>query len=159
MAYDLSSVDREIGHLKRFIRKLGSQNDEGQYVVTFGVLFDDDEAANTFEAIVGTLKAARKRGVIDFKGQILLKGPHDAVPITLLMGNDETDDEPIAEMTYTMAPTTPSDVRSASPAPSISNPASPAAAPVGAVVEDGDVEKKEEKAKEDGDVEKKEEKA
>merc|ERR1719334_2019306 len=92
MAYDLSSVDREIGHLKRFIRKLGSQNDEGQYVVTFGVLFDDDEAANTFEAIVGTLKAAKKRKIISFKGQMLLKGAHDNVPITLLQDNDGDDE-------------------------------------------------------------------
>ena len=88
MAYNLSSVEREIGHLKRFIRKLGTQNDKGQYVVTFGVLFDDDEAANTFEAIVGTLKAAKKRKIISFKGQMLLKGAHDNVKITLLKDND-----------------------------------------------------------------------
>lgn len=36
------------------------------------------------QALVGTLKAAKKAGVITFKGQILLKGAHDNVPIDLL---------------------------------------------------------------------------
>lgn len=44
-----------------------------------------------FEAIVGTLKAAKKRKFITFKGQILLKGAHDDVPITLLVDNDVND--------------------------------------------------------------------
>lgn len=39
------------------------------------------------ESLVGTLKAARKRGVIDWKGQMLLKGTHDAVVIKLLPGS------------------------------------------------------------------------
>lgn len=33
---------------------------------------------------MGTLKAAKKRGLIDFKGQMLLKGAHDNVDIVLL---------------------------------------------------------------------------
>ena len=49
----------------------------------FGDLFDDDEVANYYEALVGTLKAAKKRGLIEFKGQMLLKGPHDKVKITI----------------------------------------------------------------------------
>lgn len=38
--------------------------------VTFGELFDDEEGQQFFEAIVGTLRAAKKRGVVDFKGQV-----------------------------------------------------------------------------------------
>lgn len=38
--------------------------------VTFGKLFDDEEGQQFFEAIVGTLRAAKKRGVVDFKGQV-----------------------------------------------------------------------------------------
>merc|ERR1712228_21834 len=72
---------------------MGEPNDDGQYVVKFGVLFDDDEAANTFEAINGTLRTAKKRQIIDFKGQMLLKGPHDNVPITLLIQNNDNDDD------------------------------------------------------------------
>ncbi|CAM9619689.1 unnamed protein product [Hapterophycus canaliculatus] len=52
--------------------------------VSFGKLFDDEEGQQFFEAIVGTLRAAKKRGVVDFKGQMLLKGAHDDVIITLL---------------------------------------------------------------------------
>ena len=50
----------------------------------FGTLFDDDEVANYYEALVGTLKAAKKRKIIDFPGQLLLKGQHDKVEIKLL---------------------------------------------------------------------------
>ncbi len=38
--------------------------------VSFGTLFDDEEGQQFFEAIVGTLRAAKKRGVVDFKGQV-----------------------------------------------------------------------------------------
>lgn len=38
--------------------------------VSFGKLFDDEEGQQFFEAIVGTLRAAKKRGVVDFKGQV-----------------------------------------------------------------------------------------
>lgn len=38
--------------------------------VTFGKLFDDEEGQQFFEAIVGTLRAAKKRGVVYFKGQV-----------------------------------------------------------------------------------------
>jgi hypothetical protein len=33
---------------------------------------------------VGTLKAAKKRGIIDFPGQMLLKGPHNDVDVVLV---------------------------------------------------------------------------
>eukprot|EP01084_Bolivina_argentea_P081092 146860_1 len=88
---NVSTVEKEVQQLTKFIKKLGAKNDAGQYVVTFGVLFDDDEAANTFEAMVGTLKAAKRRKIIKFKGQILLKGTHDNVPITLIKGNEDND--------------------------------------------------------------------
>ena len=52
--------------------------------MTFGVLFDDDRCANEFEALVGTLRAAKKKKIIKFEGQMLLKGAHDDVVITLL---------------------------------------------------------------------------
>ena len=39
-----------------------------------------------YEALVGTLKAAKKRGIVDFKGQMLLKGAHDSVMISLCEG-------------------------------------------------------------------------
>lgn len=51
--------------------------------VTFGTLFNDDECANIFEALVGTLRAAKKRKVVTYDGELLLQGVHDNVEITL----------------------------------------------------------------------------
>ncbi|KAF3601770.1 hypothetical protein F2Q69_00032929 [Brassica cretica] len=51
--------------------------------VTFGVLFNDDRCANIFEALVGTLRAAKKRKIVAFPGELLLQGVHDKVEITL----------------------------------------------------------------------------
>lgn len=51
--------------------------------VTFGVLFHDDKCANIFEALVGTLRAAKKRKFLTYDGELLLQGVHDNVEITL----------------------------------------------------------------------------
>ncbi len=56
----------------------------GQYVVIFKTLFEDDECQQVFEAIVGTLRSAKKRKIVKYKGQVLLQGMSDDVPITLL---------------------------------------------------------------------------
>lgn len=53
------------------------------FKVTFGVLFNDDKCANLFEALVGTLRAAKKRKVVAYDGELLLQGVHDNVEITL----------------------------------------------------------------------------
>ncbi|XP_017267428.1 costars family protein ABRACL isoform X2 [Kryptolebias marmoratus] len=78
------NVSHEIELLKEEIQRLGSKNAGGQTSVTFGVLFNDDRCANIFEALVGTLKAAKKRKVIDFQSELLLQGVHDNVEIVLL---------------------------------------------------------------------------
>lgn len=51
--------------------------------VTFGTLFNDDQCANIFEALVGTLRAAKKRKIVTYDGELLLQGVHDNVEITL----------------------------------------------------------------------------
>lgn len=51
--------------------------------VTFGVLFNDDRCANIFEALVGTLRAAKKRKIVTYDGELLLQGVHDNVEIIL----------------------------------------------------------------------------
>jgi hypothetical protein len=51
--------------------------------VTFGTLFNDDRCANIFEALVGTLRAGKKRKVLTYDGELLLQGVHDNVEITL----------------------------------------------------------------------------
>ena len=76
-------VDEEIQELRRDITRIGEKGDDGVWSVKFGKLFDDEKVEQYYEAIVGTLKAAKKRGYIDFKGQMLLKGAHDDVDIIL----------------------------------------------------------------------------
>jgi len=71
-------IDEEIEQLLIDIRRIG-----GGEEVKFGALFDDDDVANYYEALVGTLKSAKKRGVVDFKGQMLLKGVHDDVIVSI----------------------------------------------------------------------------
>lgn len=57
---------------------------DGQTSVKFGVLFNDDKCANLFEALVGTLKAAKRKRIITFQGELLLQGVHDNVEVVLL---------------------------------------------------------------------------
>ena len=63
------------------IRRIGV---EGEPHTTFGELFDDEAVSNYYEALVGTLKAAKKRKMITFKGQLLLKGMSDDVKISIV---------------------------------------------------------------------------
>ena len=57
---------------------------DGRPEVTFGVLFNGDRCANIFEALVGTLRAAKRKKVINYDGELLLQGVHDNTVITLL---------------------------------------------------------------------------
>lgn len=47
------------------------------------MLFNDDKCANIFEALVGTLRAAKKRKFLTYDGELLLQGVHDNVEIIL----------------------------------------------------------------------------
>ncbi|XP_010277586.1 PREDICTED: costars family protein [Nelumbo nucifera] len=77
------NVEEEVEQLKEEIKRLGQLQPDGSYKVTFGVLFNDDKCANIFEALVGTLRAAKKRKVVSYNGELLLQGVHDNVEITL----------------------------------------------------------------------------
>ncbi|KAJ4832803.1 hypothetical protein Tsubulata_044945 [Turnera subulata] len=77
------NVDEEIERLKEEIHRLGKIQSDGSYKVTFGVLFNDDRCANIFEALVGTLRAAKKRKILTYDGELLLQGVHDNVEIVL----------------------------------------------------------------------------
>ena len=78
------NVDHEVSLLQEEIQRLGTKNeDTGDYVVPFGVLFSDDKCANLFEALVGTLRAAKKKKIISYDGELLLQGVHDKVEIKL----------------------------------------------------------------------------
>ncbi|XP_070808285.1 costars family protein ABRACL isoform X1 [Pituophis catenifer annectens] len=78
------NVEHEINLLVEEIRRLGTKNPDGTLSVKFGVLFADEKCANLFEALVGTLKAAKRRKIVNYPGELLLQGVHDNVDILLL---------------------------------------------------------------------------
>ena len=49
-------------------------------------LFKDEKLEQELESLVGSLKAAKKRSILTFEGQMLLQGAHDHVVVTLLPG-------------------------------------------------------------------------
>uniref|UniRef100_A0A3N7G7E1 Costars domain-containing protein n=1 Tax=Populus trichocarpa TaxID=3694 RepID=A0A3N7G7E1_POPTR len=65
--------------------KLLSQNQRvgGKRYRSLLVLFNVDRCAHIFEALVGTLSAAKKRKVLSYEGELLLQGVHDNVKIIL----------------------------------------------------------------------------
>ncbi|XP_061561063.1 costars family protein ABRACL [Phycodurus eques] len=78
------NVAHEVNLLVGEIERLGNKNADGQTSVKFGVLFNDDRCANIFEALVGTLRAAKRNKIVSFDSEILLQGVHDDVDIVLL---------------------------------------------------------------------------
>lgn len=101
--YNLKSSDHVDGHERRLeneieqlcldIRRIGPTYPHPEPRVLFGELFDDEQVEQYYEALVGTLKSAKKRGLISFKGQMLLKGAHDRVVVTLLEGAPEEGEQ------------------------------------------------------------------
>ncbi|EGC28682.1 hypothetical protein DICPUDRAFT_96120 [Dictyostelium purpureum] len=81
---DQTQVDHEVQLLKEHIKRLGTKNANNQYVVKYGVLFNDDTVGNVFEALMGTLKSAKRKKIITFEGELLLQRVHDNVDIILL---------------------------------------------------------------------------
>ncbi|XP_007909195.1 costars family protein ABRACL [Callorhinchus milii] len=78
------NVENEVNLLVEEIRRLGAPGVDGKITVKFGVLFADDKCANLFEALVGTLRAAKRKKIIMYEGEMLLQGSHDNVDIVLL---------------------------------------------------------------------------
>ncbi|KAI3895840.1 hypothetical protein MKW98_025631 [Papaver atlanticum] len=85
------NVEEEVERLKEEIKRLGKVQPDGSYKVTFGVMFHDDRCANIFEALVGTLRAAKKRKLLTYDGELLLQGVHDNVEIVLKPSPPETE--------------------------------------------------------------------
>ena len=74
-------MEEEMQQLIKDIKRVGER---GKPSATFAELFDDEQVANYYEALVGTLKAAKKKGRIDYTGQMLLKGISDNVVISIV---------------------------------------------------------------------------
>ena len=74
-------MNDEIQQLLKDIKRVG---EPGEPSVAFGELFDDEKVANYYEALVGTLKAAKKKKLITYEGQVLFKGMSDKVVISIV---------------------------------------------------------------------------
>lgn len=66
-------VEHDIKLLVEGIKRLGVEKD-GQVSTTFGQIFKDEVLEQQLESLVGSLKAAKKRGILTFEGQMLLQG-------------------------------------------------------------------------------------
>lgn len=76
-------IDHEVSLLVDCLKRIGEAQPDGSYKTTFGKIFKDEVLEQQLESLVGTMKAAKKKGVIDFQGQMLLQGAHDNVEVTL----------------------------------------------------------------------------
>lgn len=90
------NVDEEVRQVLEHVQRLAGKS----CAVTFGTLFQDEQVEQVFESLVqprlfvyffsccqaGTLKAAKKRGLLDFPGHLLLFPTHQDVKITLKGG-------------------------------------------------------------------------
>lgn len=84
---ELNGVDLDVANLQIELVRIGSHRKREGVVAmaTFAELHDDPRCEQLFEALVGTLRAAKKRHLIDYKGELLLKGISDMVEIELLV--------------------------------------------------------------------------
>lgn len=76
-------VEKDLELLVAAFPRLGTKKADGSIHTTFGKVMDDEKLEQQLESLVGTLKAGRKRGLLLWEGQMLLKGAHDDVPIVL----------------------------------------------------------------------------
>lgn len=77
-------VDREVELVVMHMQRIATPQPDGSYQITFGEFFNDPEVEQTFESLVGSLKAAKRRGLLNFQGQMLLMPTHKDVVLTLL---------------------------------------------------------------------------
>eukprot|EP00929_Paragymnodinium_shiwhaense_P112606 TRINITY_DN80862_c0_g1_i1.p1 TRINITY_DN80862_c0_g1~~TRINITY_DN80862_c0_g1_i1.p1 ORF type:complete len:441 (-),score=155.66 TRINITY_DN80862_c0_g1_i1:180-1427(-) len=129
-----AATDEPILLCKEIVRISG-----GGSSVKFGELVADEKIEQIFEALMGTLKAAKKRNLLTFEGELLLQGQHDDVMVALsdagvaaavpALDSDEPA-EPAAAAEEAAAPAEPA--AAAADAPAADTPAasaSPEAAP------------------------------
>jgi outer membrane biosynthesis protein TonB len=103
----MEAVDEPVLLCEEIVRISG-----GQDSIRFGDLMEDEKVEQTFEAVMGTLKAARKRGLITFDGELLLKGTHDDVIIKLASedNKENKENEPVEAVPEPVEAATDADV-------------------------------------------------
>lgn len=87
-------VDHEVLLVQWHIARLGKLQADGTYTITFAEFFNDEVVEQIFESLVGSLKAAKRRGIVDFPGQMLLMPTHKDVVLVLKQPLPEGTPEP-----------------------------------------------------------------
>ena len=79
-------IDYEVVLLVEELKRIGTPNSEGKISVKFGVLVQrqEDDCSNLSLSLVGTLRAAKRKKIIKYDGELLIQGVHDDVEIILL---------------------------------------------------------------------------
>ena len=75
-------VDKEVKKLVNEIEKIGYKDEEGRWAVKFITLFEHYE--NVSDSLVGIMIRAKKRGLIEYVGEMLLQGKDNDVVITVI---------------------------------------------------------------------------
>jgi predicted RNA binding protein with dsRBD fold (UPF0201 family) len=70
-----ADIDILVAAIKSGGEELSAEDAKYSHSIKFGKLYQD--TVDTLEALNGTLRAAKKQKVVDFKKQMLLKGPDD----------------------------------------------------------------------------------
>lgn len=83
MAEAAEGVEKDVLVLIGALNRLGQLQEDGTKQCAFLSVFSDELVEQQLESLMGTLKAAKKRGIVAFEGQILLQGVNDKTPITL----------------------------------------------------------------------------
>jgi hypothetical protein len=100
MAYD---VGEEVRLLLEHLHRIAGDKSH----TTFGEVFEDEEVTQTFESLVGTLKAAKKRNHVDFKGHLLMYPLHKDTVITIKEDEKDSSSLPLPANVTTLPATTP----------------------------------------------------
>lgn len=83
MAEAADGVEKDLRVLVEALNRLGEPKDDGSKECAFLSLFADELVEQQLESLMGSLRAAKKRGIVSFEGQILLQGVNDKSIITL----------------------------------------------------------------------------
>ena len=84
------AVVKQLVNLKAHMKKAGKRDEkDGKIHVQYGTLFD--AVQGLMPTLSGTLKTARRLGIVAFEGETLFQGASNKVDITLLDESDRSD--------------------------------------------------------------------
>jgi len=84
------NVDEEVRLIHMHTERVSKEKGRSGMEATFGEIFSDSQVEQVFESLVGSLKAAKRRGILDFPGQLLLMPTHKDTMITLKEPYDDS---------------------------------------------------------------------